>query len=104
MVRKILYSPGYGAGWSTWNPCIDRKLMCEWPALIQAVENKEHLTEDHPAIVSLMAEVKRLHGDEYICLLGMDDLAIATVPDGTMVRINEYDGSESVITGYSDFF
>jgi hypothetical protein len=36
-----------------------------------------------------------LYPGEYICLLGLDDLKIRWIKEGTFFKIDEYDGSES---------
>ncbi len=51
---KVLYSPGFGAGWSTWNIKPFQKIMLTWPPLIEAVERGDDITEDHPAILSMV--------------------------------------------------
>lgn len=35
---------------------------------------------------------------EHICTLGADQLQIEWLPEGTAFQIDEYDGSESIIT------
>lgn len=92
--RKILVSPGYGAGWTSWAG--DDKasaIMLEWAPIIAALEAGEGpLEESHPAVVSMSAELKGM-GIDYVCLLGLAGLQVHQV-DGR-VRINEYDGAES---------
>lgn len=102
-MRKILYSPGFGAGWTTWNDGEVAKLMIDYPPIIAALERGEKLTEDHPAIKQLEAECLEKFGESYVCTLGMRDLTIAEV--NGRVRVHEYDGSESYeeegdFTGY----
>jgi hypothetical protein len=38
-VRRILYSPGYGAGWTSWHggPTVQRKFMLEYKPIVDAV-------------------------------------------------------------------
>jgi hypothetical protein len=80
----VLYSPGYGAGWYTWNQ--------EFPELIFS-----------PAIVKMVIEERFDALQTYIELKypeiykgGMMDLEIEWVPVGTEFRIGEYDGAESI--------
>jgi hypothetical protein len=80
----VLYSPGFGAGWYTWNQ--------EYPELIFS-----------PAIVKLVAEEKFDELQTYIELKypeiykgGLMDLEIEWIPVGTEFRISEYDGAESI--------
>jgi len=97
-MRKILYSPGYGAGWTSW--CDSReveKLMIDYPPIVEALEKKEKLHENHPAIIKMLDEIKNKFGEDSIPYLGgLKSLTIKEVPDGALVRIHEYDGSESV--------
>ena len=85
----VLYSPGFGAGWFTWNS--SEELLFH-PTLVEMVEqgrNKE-ITEDL---------CKKLLGKtDYVCTLGARDLSIAWIPVGTKFIIQEYDGSETIMT------
>ena len=84
----VLISPGFGAGWSTWN-------------------------QDHPDIMfdpQIVDLVLNYHGDDVgqrikaICEIkypgcytgGMDDLTVIWLDLGERFVINEYDGSESI--------
>ena len=82
----ILYSPGFGAGWFTWNPTM--------PELIF-----------EPAIAQFVLDEKFDELQTYVALKypqiydgGMMDLEVAWIPEGTEFKINEYDGAESVET------
>ncbi len=99
-MRKILYSPGFGAGWTSWesNPRV-KKLMLEYPLIVKAVERGEVMSEQHPAIKALLNECEALGLDEPY-LGGMYQLKIYKAAG--RVHINEYDGSESVTEEGSD--
>ena len=80
----VLYSPGFGSGWYTWNQ--------EFPELIFS-----------PAIVKLVEQEKFDELETYMELKypevfkgGMMDLEIQWIPVGTEFRIHEYDGSENI--------
>jgi hypothetical protein len=80
----VLYSPGYGAGWSTWNQ--------ECPELLF-----------DPGIVSLLEEERFDELHTYLAIKypklydgGLEDLTIEWIPQGTLFRINEYDGNETI--------
>ena len=86
----VIVSPGYGAGWSTWNS-----------------EYEEFLTMDKE-LVSLrlsggsaaQAEdrFKAVFGkNAYIYTGGWGDAEVEWLSPGTVFRINEYDGHESLI-------
>lgn len=96
-MRKILYSPDYGAGWTTWNKKEVAQIMVDYPPVIEAVERGERITENHPAIVQMIAYIRErlsLPEEDYICVLGADELKVKEVEG--RVRIQEYDGAESV--------
>lgn len=85
----VLYSPGYGAGWSTWaiehsaNVVFDRRL-------VELVLNDERdkITEE------LMSSL----GYKDVYVGGANMLEIAWLKPGTHFRIDEYDGNESIVT------
>jgi hypothetical protein len=95
-MKKILYSPGYGAGWSTWMDHEMRQFACTYQPLIEAVERGEDITEDHPALQQFEKEVMEKFNTDYVCTLGSKDLKVAQFLDTTLVRIHEYDGHESI--------
>jgi len=77
----VLYSPGYGAGWSTWgsgeNSLFD-------PLIVEWVENGK------------IGEIPTKNLPKRFYLGGADQLEIEWIPVGTLFRIEEYDGSESI--------
>ena len=81
----VIYSPGYGAGWTTWG--VPEEGMFH-PALVEAIENE---IEEK----SLVELCKNLFGDE-IYYSGVNCLMIEWLPVGTKFRITEYDGAESI--------
>ena len=93
--RKILYSPGYGAGWSSWNSGEVAKYMLTYQPIIEHIEADKGPVP--PALLDqLQRECAEKFGDGYVCVLGADQLKIWT---GTgPVKIEEYDGNESVTT------
>ncbi len=80
----ILYSPRYGAGWSTWS---DDPRMVFCPRLAEAVDKEASLEE----LEKIAAEEfpNEYHG-------GLKELCIEWVAPGTRFEISEYDGAESV--------
>lgn len=84
----VLYSPGYGAGWYSWNRESTELLF--HPKLVELVEQnrREEITEDW-----LM---ENLGIDGYTG--GAENLCIEWVHQGTAFEIEEYDGAESVNT------
>jgi hypothetical protein len=83
----VLISPGFGAGWYTWNR--DHKDLLFHPRLVELVEQKRH-----DAITDELCE--ELVGSDYICTGGAHDLVIEWLPEGTAFRVEEYDGSETL--------
>ena len=81
---KVLISPGWGAGWSTW----EGAGLATNKRIIDAFErgiSKEEMKE-------LCADLG--YGDVYMG--GFDELKIVEVPAGKLFQIREYDGSEYI--------
>mgnify|MGYP003441406701 CR=1 FL=1 len=81
----VVYSPGYGAGWASW----DRKyaeFLCMDAGIAEAVERG-----DYQEAIRLATEK-----DKDIYTGGGWGLKIKWVPKGEAFEIDEYDGSESV--------
>lgn len=81
----VLVSPGYGAGWSTWNK--EKPEMLFDPEIVQ-------LIEEAASTIRIEAQAAVSYPDCYIG--GVDDLIVQWIPQGTQFRINEYDGDESL--------
>lgn len=79
----VLYSPGFGAGWITWDA--PREMIFD-PEVVALVEAEEH---------HRIESVLRARGYSFY-MRGADDLIITWVPEGQKFRIREYDGSESL--------
>jgi hypothetical protein len=82
----VLYSPGFGAGWYSWN----------------ATNYGDELVFD-PVLATYVDEGKIEEAQSYIAMRypdayagGVEDLEIRWVPIGTRFTIEEYDGNESV--------
>jgi len=82
----VLYSPGYGAGWSTWaDPEIREAVMFD-PAMVELVEQEKW--EELRAFLAL--KYPGFYSG------GLEDLQIEWMPQGTQFIINDYDGNESI--------
>lgn len=105
----VLYSPGYGAGWYTWNSECPECLFD--PELVALVEQKNAMVtkmcrgggvhrDKYEAIVNEIAALaQRKWGSgqgKHFCTLGVEDLTIVWVPKSTPIRVCEYDGAESI--------
>jgi hypothetical protein len=82
----VVYSPGFGAGWSTWAHGEQTNELVFDPMIVDCVE-----TKDFAKLATYMAV---RYPDMYTG--GMEDLTVAWLPEGTAFRIHEYDGSESI--------
>lgn len=82
----VLYSPGYGAGWLTWND--------EYPEMVFDKEIAELLEDGDFSPVKVEEICKAKYPDAY--LGGAEQLKIEWLPQGTRFEISEYDGNESV--------
>lgn len=87
----VLYSAGFGAGWSTWNPGLEELVF--HPKLVEMVLNDRQNEIDGNWLTENL-------GKEYANVFcgGVNDLTIAWLPIGTKFLITEYDGAESIIT------
>lgn len=86
--RKVLISPGYGAGFSTWLPQEFRQLAAEFAPLIEAVESDSDI---RPAL----AQLREIVGDQY-ALENPENLRVVEVAGP--YRIEDFDGYEVVRT------
>lgn len=91
---KVLVSPGFGAGFSTWG---DSRMAVD-KDLIKMFEEGCTLEE-----MEELCERKGYIG-EYESLFGFEDLCIKEVPEGTLFIIREYDGSEWIEVFNPDYW
>ena len=94
----VAYSPGYGAGWSTWvsdDELADTLLF--HPDIIHMILSNKQSEIDTDWLVEHFGEEFK---DVYCG--GVSNLNIRWLPVGTQFRIDEYDGSESVIALIND--
>ena len=102
-MRGVVYSPGFGAGFTSWEtniPPHDQtlvRMILERGTVTEVWENVE------TAVVSItkkkLEEILHELGYSYLGSSFSDKLLLLHVrflPAGTMFRIHEYDGSESV--------
>ena len=79
---KVLYSPGYGAGFLTWGAPVEAIFD---PKLIQLVEDNN--------FSEAISYVEKTYGTY---TGGVEDLRVALIPEGSRFIIDEYDGYESI--------
>ena len=85
----VLFSPGHGAGWYSWH-AIEELLFDS--SIVHWVESQE--------IDKIESYVTLKYPNEYFS--DLENLSIRWVPVGTEFRIDEYDGSESVVIKEED--
>ena len=80
----VIYSPEFGAGWSTWNPRHPGILFD--PAIVEFVEKKQ----DEELQVYVTLKYPGINDG------GIMGLTIEWIPAGALFRVNEYDGAETI--------
>lgn len=88
----ILYSPGYGAGWYSWNQQYGEKILKD-TRIIKYRFAKILYWSDYPEYNDFMRYIG-FENPPYSG--GFTNIEICFIPQGKMFRINEYDGSESI--------
>lgn len=81
----VLYSPGFGAGWYSWNKDQGPKIIFD-PDMVNAV-----LNEEDPTPIAEEKYPSAYHG-------GCSSLKVEWINKDVRFQINEYDGSESIET------
>lgn len=109
LCTAVIYAPCYGAGFSTWNGVnADDGRVVRW--LMKHPHTVEYSAKQSPSGKYQEFETYNISFDcgelnEYLATLSTgeypinfldDTLYIALIPVGTMYRINEYDGAESI--------
>ena len=89
----VIVSPGYGAGWSTWNPEYGEKIVFD-PVLAQMILDKKSNAE-------LEEYVETVYPGAYSG--GLGEAEVEWVPVGTRFKIDEYDGYESIVILSPDY-
>jgi len=80
----VLYSPEFGAGWYTWN--LDHPEILFDPAIVKLVEKKQY--------DELATYVELKYPGIYTG--GLHDLQVEWIKEGSLFRVVEYDGCESI--------
>lgn len=105
-MKKILISPDFGAGWSSWNDGEVGRYMLTYQPIIDFLEaGNSFAYEDchgkdiggkatHPLLIQLQKECMEKFEVDHVCVLGAEDLVVTEVSG--LYRIKEYDGSESI--------
>ena len=88
----VVCSPGFGAGWSTWNREYAEILLFH-PKIVKKVLAKKNadITEECLVAEGILPEGASPY-------LSTEDLAVTWLPVGTSFQVTEYDGSEGIET------
>lgn len=87
----VLYSPGFGAGWYTWDHEYGEVLLYD-PWIVDILINEEYFHEDK--VERILAYCALKYPNLYTG--GVKDLQVEWIPVGTAFRVNDYDGNESI--------
>lgn len=85
----IIYSPQHGAGWYSWHRI--EELLFD-PELVDMIERGATGEE-----IGQYCMEHYETGDKPYYWGGADDLEIKWIPEGSLFRIDEYDGAESIV-------
>ena len=88
----VLYSPGFGAGWSTWASEDIREEIIFDPWIVDILESKDY--SDNEKTNRILSHCALKYPNLYTG--GVKDLAVEWVPVGTAFKIDDYDGNESI--------
>lgn len=91
----VIYSPGYGAGWSTWAEPSERDLLLFEPDIVQLVLDRDSGNITLDEFLAQVDNIWQLKQYESYC--SPDKLCVAWLPVGTLFKIEEYDGSEGIV-------
>ena len=87
----VLYSPSYGAGWSTWQDNADVRMAMLFDP--QIADIRDQGAPDWQERAEAIAQIK--YPDAY--LGGLQHLRVRWLKQGTQFRIDEHDGNELVV-------
>jgi len=91
----VLIAPSFGGGWSTWaGEEVSHQLLFE-PEMVAWVEAGKK---------GPCPDMKVKYPGAYIPEQDVDDLIIKWIPVGTLFRVHEYDGSESIVVHSDEYW
>lgn len=90
----VLYSPGFGAGWLTWNNNEWKSILTTHRDIVRAVLDGKK--EKAGRVAEEIIRKATGEPEPYVCVLGKRDLTVKWLPKGTVFEIEEYDGSETI--------
>ena len=86
----VLYSPGYGAGWSTWALSDDEREASMYDSRIVDMVLAGKASEITSEFIENLWEVEHFYAG------GAERLCVEWIGVGNQFRINEYDGFETI--------
>jgi len=92
----VLYSPRYGAGWSTWNDDHEEIFLMH-PVLVEPVHQFEQGLITREQMIEKVVFGLTMLGLDDVYTNGAIDLTIFWLDPGQRFRIEEHDGNESVV-------
>jgi len=103
----VLYSPGWGSGWFTWNH--NEELLYD-PTIVEMVESRARLlppeevenlnsfwNEENEWTSKIIDYCREKYTNDSYYFGGANDLEIKWIPIGTRFRVEEHDGNEVII-------
>ena len=92
----ILFSPGFGAGWFSWHEV--EELLFD-PSIVSMVEQMNSCDPScyEDWLDDIVDYTKTRYGVN-VYVGGAENLQVRWLPEGTKFYIDEYDGSESIMT------
>ncbi len=94
----VLYSPGYGLGWSSESPESDVTALIYDPVIVGLVENARRTSTGRKlpddVVCEIKARARELHPDA--AGYGVETLKIEWIPLGCYFRIEQDDGYERI--------
>lgn len=95
-MAKILISPGYAGGWSTWNDDKIAEFMLTYAPIIEYLEAhpETHLNENDDVVKQMLGEIYEKFDVDDVCVLGVKNLKVEEVFG--RFTIVECEGYESI--------
>lgn len=84
----VLYSPRYGAGWSTWMASKEQQNL--------ALFDRRFVEAAEAGVIDIEPLAKEILEDEYVYCGGWANIKLEWLEEGTQFWVDEYDGSESL--------
>ena len=88
----VAYSPGYGAGWASWAKQDVMEILLFHPDIIQMILDGREEEMNEKWLIEHFGEAFR-----NVYCGGNGQLEVEWLPIGTLFRVHEYDGSESIV-------